>query len=58
MPDPAGVEKFRPLLTWSTQAIGRDYFTLAVANVDGEQPLTKYRERVYAYELYHRLRCC
>lgn len=57
MPDPAGVDKFCALLAWATQAIGRDYFALPVANVQGEQPLVKYRERVYAYELYHRLRC-
>jgi hypothetical protein len=54
--DPAGVNRFRALLAWSSQAIGRDYFTLPVANVDDEEPLVKYRGRVYAYELYHRLR--
>lgn len=57
MPDPESVETLRALLSWATQAIGRDYFMLPVANIEGEEPLVKYRERVYAYELYHRLRC-
>ena len=30
---------------------------LPVADAEGGEPLIQYRERVYAYELYHRLRC-
>lgn len=47
---------FRSLLSEATEAIGRDYFLLPVANADGGDPIVQYRERVYAYELYHQLR--
>lgn len=51
------VDLFRMLLSFATGAIGRDYFMLPVADTKGREPLIQYRERVYAYELYHRLRC-
>jgi hypothetical protein len=50
------VEYFRELLLQATAAIGRAYFVLPVANVDGGESIEHYRERVYAYELYHQLR--
>jgi hypothetical protein len=51
------VEAFRALLSTATGAVGRDYFLLPVADAEGREPIVQYRERVYAYELYHRLRC-
>ena len=51
------VETFRALFSSATSAVGRDYFLLPVADTKGGEPLVQYRERVYAYELYHRLRC-
>jgi hypothetical protein len=50
------VRRFRGLLAEATAAIGREYFLLPVANVEGREPIEQYRERVYAYELYHQLR--
>jgi len=40
------------ILSAATAAIGHEYFHLAIA---GGDPV--YRERVYCYELYHRMRC-
>ena len=51
------VDRFRELLSQATGAIEEDYFMLPVADAEGGEPLIQYRERVYAYELYHRLRC-
>lgn len=51
------VDRFRALLSHATGSVGRDYFILPVADAEGGEPLIQYRERVYAYELYHRLRC-
>ena len=44
--------RFVDMLRQATQAIEGDYFKLPIA---GDVPI--YRERVYCYELYHRLRC-
>jgi hypothetical protein len=49
------VECFRRLLVAATAAIDSAYFLLPVADVDGGS-VEQYRERVYAYELYHQLR--
>jgi len=48
--------KLRDLLAAATAAIQPDYFLLPVADGQGGQPIYQYRERVYAYELYHQLR--
>ncbi len=45
----------RRLVSKATSAIAREYFLLPVADSEGGQPLVIYRERVYAYELYHQL---
>jgi hypothetical protein len=50
------IELFRHLLADATAAITQDYFLLPVADAEGGEPLLQYRERVYAYELYHQLR--
>ena len=50
------LERIRSLLRLATAQVGEDYFMLPVANAEGRMPLARYRERVYAYELYHRLR--
>lgn len=50
------LQEFRRLLRCATAAIDGQYFTLPVADADGDDPLLQYRERVYAYELYHQLR--
>lgn len=50
------VDKFRRLLTEATAAVRPDYFMLPVADVRGDEMLIHYRERVYAYEVYHQLR--
>jgi len=57
MPTPEDVQSFRAALADATAAIADEYFLLPVADGDGRPALSKYRERVYAYELYHRLRC-
>jgi hypothetical protein len=49
-------DRFRALIARATAAVGSDYFMLPVADQHGGQPLIQYRERVYAYELYHQLR--
>lgn len=56
MPTAEDVEQFRGLLTATTAAVTEDYFLLPVADAEGGEGLVKYRERVYAYELYHQLR--
>ena len=43
------------LLSAATSAIAAQYFLLPLAS-GTDRPLTRYRERVYAYELYHQLR--
>ena len=53
----ADVENLRRLLADATAAIGQDYFMLPIADAKGGKPILRYRERVYAYELYHQLRC-
>lgn len=50
------VAYLRHLLAEATAGIGRDYFLLPVADAEGGEPIMQYRERVYAYELYHQLR--
>jgi hypothetical protein len=50
------VELFFTLLSTATAAISPAYFLLPVADGEGGEPLVLYRERVYAYELYHQLR--
>jgi hypothetical protein len=50
------LHQMRRLLSEATERVGRDYFLLPVANGAGGPPLVQYRERVYAYELYHQLR--
>jgi hypothetical protein len=49
-------DHFRALMARAAAAVGRDYFMLPVGDHDGGQPLIQYRERFYAYELYHQLR--
>jgi hypothetical protein len=51
------VDRFRALLSHATGSVGQDYFLLPVTDAEGGAPLIQYRERVYAYELYHCLRC-
>lgn len=46
----------RHLLREATMRLSREYFMLPVADAEGGEPLIRYRERVYAYELYHQLR--
>jgi hypothetical protein len=50
------IEMMRALLADATAAIATAYFVLAVADAEGGEPHVHYRERVYAYELYHQLR--
>ena len=50
------LELFSRLLTEATAAVAPEYFLLPVASDNSEEPLEQYRERVYAYELYHQLR--
>ena len=45
-------KRFVEILKGATSRIGREYFLLPVAGSDD----SIYRERVYCYELYHRLR--
>ena len=51
------VRTFRQLLRAATSAIAAEYFLLPVAVPPGGVPRSDFRERVYAYELYHQLRC-
>lgn len=44
------------LIAEATAAITHEYFLLPVADAEGGEPMMQYRERVYAYELYHQLR--
>ena len=46
----------RRLMSEAVAHIVQEYFLLPVADAQGGEPLTQYRERVYAYELYHQLR--
>ena len=48
----ADLEQFMRMLGEATEKIKGNYFQLSVWNAD-----RVYRERVYAYELYHQLRC-
>jgi hypothetical protein len=50
------LQRIRKLLAKASAAISQNYFMLPVAHYAGEEPLVQYRERVYAYELYHQLR--
>lgn len=50
------IELFLALLAGATADIGPNYFLLPVADAEGGDPMLLYRERVYAYELYHQLR--
>ena len=49
------VDLFRRLLTEASTAVGRAYFLLPVSHAESGS-VEQYRERVYAYELYHQLR--
>ena len=53
---PHDLQQLQRLLAEATAAIAPDYFLLPVANAGDAEPLLRYRERVYAYELYHQLR--
>jgi hypothetical protein len=46
------LQMFEDMLAAASAEIGPEYFQLPVADADAA-----YRERVYCYELYHRLRC-
>ena len=50
------VELFRSLIVDATARMTSEYFLLPVASADPSDALVQYRERVYAYELYHQLR--
>jgi hypothetical protein len=50
------LEQLRNFITDATKDIAQEYFLLPVADREGGEPLVQYRERVYAYELYHQLR--
>lgn len=50
------LREMRRLLSEATAGVSRDYFMMPVADAHGGEPLNQYRERVYAYELYHQLR--
>lgn len=54
---PEDVQKFGELLANASALVGSNYFLLPMANKQDSPPLIFARERVYAYELYHRLRC-
>jgi hypothetical protein len=56
MARPEDVQLFRQRLMRATNCIAPDYFLLPVANKEDHPPVHAYRERVYAYELYHQLR--
>jgi len=50
------LDLLRSLLANATARIAPEYFLLSVADAEGGGPLVQYRERVYAYELYHQFR--
>lgn len=50
------LQQMRQLIAEASTAISPDYFMLPVAGSEGGEQLVQYRERVYAYELYHQLR--
>lgn len=50
------LDRVRHLLQEATARLSGEYFMLPVADAEGGEPLIQYRERVYAYELYHQLR--
>lgn len=50
------LNRLRDLIREATSKISPEYFLLPVADFHGGEPLIQYRERVYAYELYHQLR--
>jgi len=47
------LEELDQVLIWATREVGPEYFLLPI---DGQSAV--YRERVYCYELYHRMRSC
>ena len=49
------LQQLHALLEEATAAIAPAYFLLPVATPDGAAPKAQYRERVYAYQLYHEL---
>jgi len=49
------LKKLMPDLVSAVKKIGEEYFTLNLADYENENAF-KYRERVYCYEFYHRLR--
>jgi hypothetical protein len=53
----ADADTFRALLSGAAARIEEPYFPLPVATRKTDKRLLQYRERVYAYELYHQLRC-
>ena len=50
------VLEIRRLVSEAAAGVSEQYFMLPVADANGGEPLIQYRERVYAYELYHQLR--
>lgn len=46
----------RELISGTARDVAAEYFMLPVADLQGGEPLIQYRERVYAYELYHQFR--
>lgn len=49
------VETFRTVLTAATELVDDGCFLVPVADQNGGEPITQYRERVYSYELYRQL---
>jgi len=47
------LDLLRKLVPTATPEIEPEYFLVPVADAEGGEPLVQYRERVYAYELYH-----
>lgn len=47
---------FLKLLGDAGQLLAERWFLLQVAAGEGMDPVTRYRERVYCYELYHQVR--
>ena len=52
----ADLEIFLGVLAEATSGVPKGYFLLPIADTNGGAPFVQYRERVYAYELYHQLR--
>jgi hypothetical protein len=50
------LELLRKRVARASAEIEPEYFLLPVADAEGGEPIVQYRERVYAYELYHQLR--